>query len=139
MEETQQQFSRILTEFFDRMSSWEQGLVEGSGISLPQMHVLETLGNHRKLRMKELAEKLGVTTGTLTVMVQRLLQKDLIRRIRDEQDRRSSFIDLSPLGEEIYKRHHSLHDELIGELVIRLGDRESELFFASMEKVIEVL
>ncbi|NBC25227.1 MAG: MarR family transcriptional regulator, partial [Bacteroidetes bacterium] len=69
MEETQQHYSRILTEFFDRMSSWEQGLVEGSGISLSQMHVLETLGNHRKLRMKELAEKLGVTTGTLTVMV----------------------------------------------------------------------
>ncbi len=82
-------YSNILVEFFERMTSWENGIVEGREISLAQMHLLEVVGNHGSLRMKELSERLGVTTGTLTVMVHRLVSKGYLAREKDPEDGRS--------------------------------------------------
>ena len=60
--------NQTLTEFYDKMSSWEQSVVKETGYSLAQIHTIEVLGSFGALRMKELAQKLGITTGTLTVL-----------------------------------------------------------------------
>jgi len=63
------------------MSSWEHAVVKESGLTPVQMHAIEILGHQESLRMKELAHKLGVTTGTLTVMIDRLeLYASLIKK-----------------------------------------------------------
>lgn len=54
--------SQLITEFYDKMSSWEQSVVKETGYSLAQVHTIEVLGVHGALRMKELSEKLGITT-----------------------------------------------------------------------------
>lgn len=131
--------SKVLTEFFEKMSSWEDGIVRDTGISLPQMHLLEVVGNHKNLRMKELADRLGVTTGTLTVMVHRLTEKKLLQREQDPQDRRSYFIKLTPGGLEEYEKHHKMHDLLINDIHNVLGDKNSSLFFEMMEQLQSIM
>ena len=103
-------YSQILVEFFERMSSWEQGIVAGREISLPQMHLIEVVGNHDRIRMKDLAARLGVTTGTLTVMVHRLVTRGYLRKEKDPEDNRSSFVSMSEKGQREYQNHHHLHD-----------------------------
>jgi len=80
--------SSQLVEFYEKMSSWEHDVVKNSGLSPAQMHTIEIVGHAVSLRMKELAGKMGVTTGTLTVMVDRLEEQGLLHRIPHEKDRR---------------------------------------------------
>lgn len=75
-----EKLNQMLTEFYDKMSSWEQSVVKETGYSLAQVHTIEVLGGHGALRMKELAEKLGITTGTLTVQIEKLVNANLIER-----------------------------------------------------------
>jgi DNA-binding MarR family transcriptional regulator len=131
--------SKILTEFFEQMSSWEDGIVRDTEISLPQMHLIEVVGNHGKLRMKELSEKLGVTTGTLTVMVHRLTEKCLIKRERDPEDKRSYFITLDIKGNEEYRHHHNMHAHLIEEINAELGEDKTRQFFRMMEQIQSIM
>ena len=81
-----EQLSDLIIEFYEKLSSWEQAVVRDSAITLPQMHTLEILGQQSPLRMKELAAKMGVTTGTLTVGVDRLEKLGLVARIPHETD-----------------------------------------------------
>ncbi len=75
-DQRQNDLSQMIIEFYDKISSWEHEVVKKSGLSPAQMHAIEIVGHHQKLRMKELAEKMGgITTGTLTVMVDRLEKK----------------------------------------------------------------
>ena len=67
--------ARNIVEFYEKLSSWEHEVVRGSDLTPNQMHAIEIVGHEKSLRMKELAERLGVTTGTLTVTVDRLEQK----------------------------------------------------------------
>ena len=39
-----EEFTRLLIEFYERFSSWEQAVVRETGITLQQMHTLEILG-----------------------------------------------------------------------------------------------
>ena len=43
-----------------------------SDLSVSETHAIEALGQHGTMNMKSLASRLGVTTGTVTVTVDRL-------------------------------------------------------------------
>lgn len=130
-----EKYSNILVEFFEKMSSWESSVVSDRKISLPQMHLLEVVGNHKKIRMKELADKLGVTTGTLTVMVYRLENKGYLVREKDKEDKRSYLLKLTQKGNEEYIHHHYLHGNLIEEITDMLGESNSKDFFMNLIKI----
>jgi len=49
------ELNNLITEFYDKMSSWEMSVVKETGYSLAQIHTLEVLGSHGAMRMKELA------------------------------------------------------------------------------------
>ncbi len=134
-----EQYSNILVEFFERMSSWENGVVADRKISLPQMHLLEVVGNNGELRMKELSEKLGVTTGTLTVMVHRLVTKEYLEKEKDPDDKRSYFVKLTKSGQNEYDNHHLLHGQLIEEIINTLGEETAESFFCNMNIIQEIM
>lgn len=124
-----------IVEFYEKLSSWEHGVVKGKGITLPQMHTLEILGVHGPLRMKELADRMGVTTGTLTVLVDRLEQKALVRRVPNPADRRSYLVELTETGAKRYREHDTLHDRLTRELTADMDKEEIEALARALEKM----
>ncbi len=108
--------SHQLAEFYDKMASWEHSIVKDSGLSPAQMHTVEIIGHNQDMRMKELAERLGVTTGTLTVGVDKLEKLGLVERKPHESDRRSWLIVLTHEGKEMYEQHHKYHQEFTNEI-----------------------
>lgn len=133
------EYSNILVEFYERMSSWENSVVSDRDISLPQMHLIEVVGNNGSIRMKELAQILGVTTGTLTVMVHRLLSKGYVIKKQDSEDKRSSILTLSEKGNEEYENHHHMHGHLIEDIIKVIGQEDSKLFFEQLKKIQDVM
>ncbi len=127
--------SHQIIEFYEKISSWELAVVKGSGLSPAQMHTIEIVGHAKPLRMKELAQKMGVTTGTLTVMVDRLEQNGLLERRPHESDRRSFLIDLTDKGREFFKEHHQFHLQLTKELTSTLTSDEQKQFSHILEKI----
>jgi DNA-binding MarR family transcriptional regulator len=126
-----------IVEFYEKLSSWEHEVVQGTDLTPNQMHAIEIIGHEKSLRMKELAERLGVTTGTLTVTVDRLEQKGLIQRQPHERDRRSYRVVLTPRGKKHFVKHHAFHVKLTEELASALTPEELESFNAVLGKVIE--
>lgn len=128
--------ARTIVEFYEKLSNWEHEVVRDSDLTPGQMHAIEIIGHENSLRMKELAEKLGVTTGTLTVTVDRLEKKGLIERRPHETDRRSYRVVLTATGQAHFTRHHQFHLELTEELVAGLSPEELECFEMVLGKVL---
>ncbi len=124
-------------EFYEKLSSWEHAIVRETELSLPQMHTVEVIGSAGKLRMKELAQKLGVTTGTLTVMIQRLEVLEMVVREKSESDGRSYSITLTDKGKRCFDLHHRSHEELSQELAGELTQEELDQFNRLLEKVVK--
>ncbi len=132
-----EKLTQLIVEFYEKLSSWEHSVVRDKGLTLPQMHTLEILGIHEALRMKELAEKMGVTTGTLTVMVDRLEKNGMVRRRPHETDRRSILVELTDAGFELFLEHDKLHEQLTEDITSTLTEAEREGLTASLKKMNE--
>ncbi|ASW83298.1 MULTISPECIES: MarR family winged helix-turn-helix transcriptional regulator [Vibrio] len=130
-----EKLNQQLTEFYDKMSSWEQSVVRDTGYSLAQIHTIEVLGIHGALRMKELAQKLGITTGTLTVQIEKLVNAKLIERGAHPDDRRSIVVTLTAEGQKIHRQHNQLHVELVKDLTRYLDANEEAVLLNSLLKM----
>lgn len=117
------------------MSSWEQSVVRETGYSLAQVHTIEVLGVHGALRMKELAEKLGITTGTLTVQIEKLVTANLIERCAHPSDRRAIVVRLTEEGQIIHRHHNQLHLDLVKDLTRHIDPEHEELFASCLNKM----
>ncbi|BEI24980.1 MarR family transcriptional regulator [Vibrio fluvialis] len=120
------ELNNLITEFYDKMSSWELSVVKETGYSLAQIHTLEVLGSHGAMRMKELANRLSITTGTLTVQVEKLVQAGLIERQSLEGDRRSIVVDLTDQGQNVYREHNALHIALTQDLTRHFTEQQHQ-------------
>jgi DNA-binding MarR family transcriptional regulator len=69
-------------------------------LTMPQMHTLFAIRAARTCRMSELAEITQQSAGTLTGIVDRLIEEQLVGRVRDIDDRRVVQVTLTPRGEE---------------------------------------
>ncbi|MGF1723361.1 MarR family winged helix-turn-helix transcriptional regulator [Photobacterium nomapromontoriensis] len=127
--------NQLLTEFYDKMSSWEQSVVKETGYSLAQVHTIEVLGVSGQLRMKELANKLSITTGTLTIQVDKLVKAGLIERLPHPDDRRAIVVALTREGQAIHKHHNQLHLELIADITANIEEGEQTLLIQSLTKM----
>ncbi len=130
-----EKLNRSLTEFYDKMSSWEQSVVKDTPYSLAQIHTIEVLGHHQALRMKDLAEKLAITTGTLTVQIERLVAAELVERVADPQDRRAIVVVLTEHGRAIYQQHNQLHLDLVKELSKHIDAQQMRVLLDSLDKL----
>lgn len=131
--------SNTIVAFYEKMSAWEDKEVEGSGLSLPHMHTVEILGIFGDMRMKELASKIGVTTGTLTITIDKLEKKDLVRRVPNPGDRRSFFIALTEAGIIVHKKHSKAHEEMTEKCINAFSPSQVESFKIMLRKFSEKL
>ncbi len=128
--------SHQMIELYDKISSWEHSIVKDSGLSPAQMHTIEVIGHQKNLRMKELAQKLGVTTGTLTIAVDKLEKLNLVARTPHNTDRRSYYVVLTEPGEKMFEEHHRFHQNFTSEISTELSDTELETLTKLLDKVL---
>jgi len=129
--------SRHIVEFYERLSSWEDSVVRDSGLTTAQAHTVEMVGHSGAIKMKDLAEKIGITTGTLSVAVDRLEKKHLLRRIPHETDRRSFLIELTPEGKACFREHHEFHLKMTRKIISGLTPVEQKTFADVIEKILK--
>ena len=76
----------------------------GSGLTTSQADVIFTLGNTDGMSCKEIGKRTLITKGTLTGVLDRLQDRGLVERVRDEFDGRRFQIVLTPAGMKSFER-----------------------------------
>jgi DNA-binding MarR family transcriptional regulator len=127
--------SESLIQFYEKMFSWEIAVAKTNGLSPQQNHTIEIVGSEGSIRMKPLAQKLSVTTGTLTVMIDRLEKSGYLQRKNDPADGRAYNIELTQKGEEIHKEHHTYHLKLAEDINGLLEHEELNQLTAILKKI----
>ena len=89
----------------------EKSLSQGyfSDLSIAEMHTLTAIGPYEAKTMSNTAAELGITTGTLTVSIDRLVKKGYVIRKRDEKDKRVVRISLTRNGKLACRMHSKFH------------------------------
>ncbi|HEX3029512.1 MAG TPA: MarR family transcriptional regulator [Clostridia bacterium] len=95
---------------------------EFTELTLIEIDTILVIGCEEKKSMSEIAKMLGVSFGTPTVTIDRLINKGFVERTRDDADRRQVFIELSPKGKEVYNS------------VVELKNKATRIIFGILTK-----
>jgi MarR family 2-MHQ and catechol resistance regulon transcriptional repressor len=100
--------------------------VLGLGLGLSEFAVLEVLLHKGPLPVNVIGKKVLLTSGSITVAIDRLESKNLVRRTADPQDRRARIVHLTEAGKRLIKdgfqRHEIDMEETLS--VLSAGERK---------------
>ena len=109
--------------------------LEKLGLTPPQFYVLATIGYAGELPFGEIGAKMMVTVSNLTGIVDRLEEKKLVVRKRDENDRRVVHVVLTDKGAKLYKSTIPQFEKSVAEVFVGLGSAEQKQLSAIFRRL----
>ncbi|PLR81406.1 MarR family transcriptional regulator [Bacillus canaveralius] len=104
-------------------------------LSLEQFAVLRNLHLKGTLKSSELAEYCGVNKSAMTAKIDRLEARQLVERIRDEEDRRNVYINITDEGRKIYLKGEEKIENFVASYLQELTHEELDSFITIYEKI----
>ncbi|MDB5055017.1 MAG: transcriptional regulator-like protein [Bacilli bacterium] len=116
LENVLMQLMRILT------SEWKK-YCEGE-FTRSEIMILEQLAFHGKQHVTNLSESSMITPGGITGICDKLVNKRLIGRIRDEGDRRVVFLEITDQGREELQKVILIRKKFMGDFYGSLSEED---------------
>ena len=101
--------SRLITRAY-------QPHLESLGITYPQFLVLLVLWEEDGQTVNQIAEKLILNTNTITPLLKRMEQLELVSREKSKEDERKVMVNLTRKGQEMQVEAACIPDELLTKL-----------------------
>ena len=90
----------------------------------------------RSVAIRRIKESYHVSAPAATQLINILQKYELIVRIKDPNDKRSSLIQLSDLGKEILEQGSKAFEVGLKEMADYLGPEDSELFNRILDRIV---
>ncbi len=74
------------------------------GVTFSQFLILDFLATRRRLKMAELHSLLAVKKSTTTRLVRPLIERELVRQEKADDDLRVTYLSITAMGTETYRR-----------------------------------
>lgn len=106
------------------------------GLNRPQIELLYFISISGSISLKELSEKLCITSGAITQLVNGLVDLDFLERIPDEDDRRMVTLKFTENGLKRFVEFKTEHLARMSYLLSDLTDHELDLLIRIQKKII---
>lgn len=104
-------------------------------VSIKEMHTIEAIGMYQEHTTSQVARKLGITVGTLTVSVNNLVRKGYVNRVRNNEDRRVVKLALTKKGRLLYRLHDKFHRDMVKETIEEMSEEEAEILMRGLKNL----
>jgi DNA-binding MarR family transcriptional regulator len=120
----------------------QQRAIEASAVTDPNLDLsrqellaIEMLGEAGACFMRGLADQLYLAVNTVTTLVDNLEKRGLVRRERDEQDRRLIWVHLADAGKKVFASLQEERHRLCEALLESLNEDEQEIYLVITRKI----
>ncbi len=118
---------------------YERDLAQSAGLTSAQLRVLQLVGEAGNTTPKALASRMGVTQGTITALVDKLVARGLVERVQSVADRRQSNLYITDDGSRRLGAAPDALQQRYVQAFEALADWEQAQLVASLERVAGML
>jgi DNA-binding MarR family transcriptional regulator len=111
-----------------------RALVDSHGLTGPQALILKVLQDGR-ISAGELAARVSLSQGTVTDILNRLEQRELVKRVRDTHDRRRVMVEATASGQALLAQSPPLLQERFVQSFNDLQEWEQTQLLASLQRI----
>ncbi len=125
------QITRAITQVYD-------AALKPSGLKATQFTILATISQTGDLPLSKLATQLMMDRTTLTRNLQPLMKKGWVREFKAD-DQRVKLIQLTESGSNCLQEAHPMWEEVQGNLVSNLGDKQFNNLLDDLKKTLQAI
>ena len=107
----------VMNELFSNCNEKENRIVSGFGVSIVEAKSLRKMNDFESLTVNQLAHELHLTSSRITRIIDNLVEKELVSREIDAQDRRVYNLSLTEKGKkltgELIESYKKVHSEIL--------------------------
>jgi DNA-binding MarR family transcriptional regulator len=107
-----------------------------SGVTVAEWVVLREMYGQEEMSSSDIAERIGMTRGAISKLVDRLVGKALVTRQDRRDDRRFQDIALTPAGQRLVPSLAALADQNDEDFFHPLSAKERETLIATLKKLV---
>jgi len=107
----------------------------GDTLTCEQHYTMRYIHQVTSCTSSELAQVFGVNKSAVTSIINRLFERELINRTRDEKDRRVVYLTLTAKGETVFLKMEERIQRLVESIINQFNDDEIQTFLATFEKL----
>lgn len=111
----------------------------GNDLTNDQHYILRYIHQAGSCTSTELAEVFEVNKSAITAIINRMADRNLIDRTRDENDRRVVYLTLTKEGIELYQKAQEKIRLLVESIITQFEEPEITAFINTYEKLADVL
>lgn len=128
---------RILDAFdgISRIFAAMESFPGDASISKPELLALEAISREEGLMMSDLGKRLDISLSTATGIIDRLIEKKLVKRERNGGDRRVVRVLLTDKGRKTNQTYQKQKKELFGRMLGALDPEEQGELIKILEKI----
>lgn len=132
------EINRFLVQIFNEVLIIEEDSLrqsEFSDLTIKEMHTIEAIGLEGNYASSQVAERLSVTRGTLSVSIQNLVKKGYVERVRPKEDRRVVKLKLTNKGKLLFRLHRKFHLEMVKDTIDGLEEEEGKVLLKGLRNL----
>lgn len=100
--------------------------IRGFGLTVSEFGVLEALLHKGELPVQKLREKVLVTSGSMTYIVDKLEEKGYVKRYKCEEDARIWFVRLTATGQELITNIYKEHELFLKDILCDISQEDKK-------------
>lgn len=126
----QELIRRVIREARGMLSAseaFDEAVAVTIGVTRNELRCLDVIDQHTRVTAGELARVSGLTTGAITGLVDRLVERGFVVRTRDDADRRRVYLETTPALRDLVHPIYGTHGAQAGPIFRSFGDAELEV------------
>ena len=124
----------ILGKTFQAAAKYLHAGLEETGIDDTDFRILEALLNKGPLPVNTIGPKVYLTPGSISVAIDRLLDRGLVSRVESPEDQRVRIVSLTPKGKELIAPIFRQHAAEIRKVFADVGPKELRALETTLKK-----
>lgn len=124
-----------LARAFSSFSKKSTEKIKSFGLTQPQFAVIEALGHLGSLKVGEICDKMLVSGGNMTLVLDNIEKLGYLERIPSKEDRRAIHVQLTSKGRELFEEIFKIHAEHISSLMSVLSPEEQKTLGDLLKKL----
>jgi MarR family 2-MHQ and catechol resistance regulon transcriptional repressor len=96
------------------------------GLNLTEFGALEVLYHKGPLPVQSICEKVLIANSSMSYVIENLIKKDLIEKIKDKNDRRIHIVHLTKKGQQLFDEVYPMHLAHMRSIIDVIDEKEEK-------------
>ena len=139
MTEFEENLNLLLTDTYNNITKVEEDMLRSSGISatISEIHLIDAIGRSASPTVSNTAAALSITMASVTVAVNKLIDRSFLTKEKNPDDGRSVHLKLTKSGKRAFRLHRYFHRKMVHAILNGLNETEAQAIYTGVNRLNE--